>query len=164
MALEPQTCPTRLSQVGPWDRALNEDTWRDDNWPRTKDAGEIALQEYLAQNPGSVASNNWFRWSWMPRVCSFCGSVHPDDFFRLIREKWEIEWAKGYKIYVHPPGYTIYIRRWGAAGHRNRYFNAAGDPIDPLEEVFWQPTPPVKLYLDHFSKEHHAELKLLGLR
>lgn len=51
------------------------------------------------------------------RVCSFCGSLHPDDFFRLVREAAEtsintpysesvnIERSdKGYKIYVHQPG------------------------------------------------------------
>lgn len=51
------------------------------------------------------------------RVCSHCGSLHPDDFFRLVKESAEapeeaaylhtisIEPSdKGYKIYVHQPG------------------------------------------------------------
>lgn len=50
------------------------------------------------------------------RVCSFCGSLHPEDFFRLVHEAAtapedakrgscvEIEPSdKGYKIYVHQP-------------------------------------------------------------
>lgn len=51
------------------------------------------------------------------RVCSFCGSLHPEDFFRLVgvaaaapatghlREHVSIEPStKSYKIYVHQPG------------------------------------------------------------
>lgn len=51
------------------------------------------------------------------RVCSYCGSLHPDDFLRLVREAAtapeeasylstiRIEPSdKGYKIYVHQPG------------------------------------------------------------
>lgn len=51
------------------------------------------------------------------RVCSFCGSLHPEDFLRLVKEAAEtpenvpyqegvsIEQSdKGYKIYVHQPG------------------------------------------------------------
>ena len=50
------------------------------------------------------------------RVCSFCGSLHPDDFFALVKqsaeastdEEWnsavEIEQSdKDYKYYVHQP-------------------------------------------------------------
>jgi hypothetical protein len=51
------------------------------------------------------------------RVCSFCGSMHPDDFFAVVKAAAEapedgqyhqvadIEPSdKGYKIYVHQPG------------------------------------------------------------
>ena len=51
------------------------------------------------------------------RVCSYCGSLHPDDMFELVRlsanapedaayrSVVEIEPTdKGYKIYVHQPG------------------------------------------------------------
>lgn len=51
------------------------------------------------------------------RVCSYCGSLHPDDFFRLVKEcantpettpyrdAVSIETRdKDYKIYVHQPG------------------------------------------------------------
>ena len=50
------------------------------------------------------------------RVCSFCGSLHPDDFFRLVHEAATapiLEYSKmvriepsdkGYKVYVHQPG------------------------------------------------------------
>lgn len=51
------------------------------------------------------------------RVCSYCGSLHPDDFLRLVKEAAEapdeaayrsvvtIEPSdKGYKIYVNQPG------------------------------------------------------------
>lgn len=69
------------------------------------------------------------------RVCSYCGSLHPDDFFELVRQCAnapldvpygsvpEIEPSdKGYKIYVTQPGvrnaheggikfYTQHLRR-----------------------------------------------------
>lgn len=49
------------------------------------------------------------------RVCSYCGSLHPDDMFALVKKSAEaseddeqaveIEPSdKGYKIYVHQPG------------------------------------------------------------
>lgn len=51
------------------------------------------------------------------RVCSFCGSLHPEDMFRLVRAAAEapedapyrsvveiVRSDKGYKIYVHQPG------------------------------------------------------------
>lgn len=51
------------------------------------------------------------------RVCSFCGSLHPEDFFRLVHESAtapedaernevvEIEPSdKRYKVYIHQPG------------------------------------------------------------
>lgn len=51
------------------------------------------------------------------RVCSYCGSLHPEDFFALVKQSAEapedapygsvveIEHSdKGYKIYVHQPG------------------------------------------------------------
>jgi hypothetical protein len=51
------------------------------------------------------------------RVCSYCGSLHPDDMFALVKQAAEapedaehnsvveIEPSdKGYKIYVHQPG------------------------------------------------------------
>lgn len=51
------------------------------------------------------------------RVCSYCGSLHPEDMFRLVKESAnaptdadyhsvvEIEASdKPYKVYVHQPG------------------------------------------------------------
>lgn len=51
------------------------------------------------------------------RVCSYCGSLHPDDMFRLVKEcaeathdapyrsVVEVSFSdKSYKIYVHQPG------------------------------------------------------------
>lgn len=48
------------------------------------------------------------------RVCSYCGSLHPEDFFRLVRESADAPTnadysaapsiepsTKGYKVYVH---------------------------------------------------------------
>lgn len=54
------------------------------------------------------------RWDAMPngdRCCSFCGSLHPDDFKRLVEraaaaddQTWIERSTKGYKWYVHQPG------------------------------------------------------------
>jgi hypothetical protein len=59
-----------------------------------------------------------------PRTCSFCGGIHPEDAIRLVSENWRIEpTTKDYKRYLQPP--------------------LPG----------WHPTPPVKLYVQHFSDE-----------
>lgn len=88
---EPMTCGRRFDQyVGgvPVHRDQGEGQ---DHWDRHKSNGD--------------------------RVCSFCGSLHPEDFFRLVHEAAtapedaprntvpSIEPSdKGYKAYVHQPG------------------------------------------------------------
>lgn len=66
----------------------------------------------------SPATDHWQKFkSNGDRVCSFCGSLHPDDMFRLVKASAEgsadadyhsvvsIEPSdKGYKVYVHQPG------------------------------------------------------------
>lgn len=71
----PQTCPRRMGELGPWDRDAGKDTW------------DIREQFHH----GIVA-----------RHCSFCGSLHPEDFLRMLEERTAIEGptTKGYKVYV----------------------------------------------------------------
>ncbi|HEX5426631.1 MAG TPA: hypothetical protein VFW94_24135 [Candidatus Acidoferrales bacterium] len=88
---EPMTCRRRFDQyVGGAPVHLDQGE-NQDHWDRHKSNGD--------------------------RVCSYCGSLHPDDFLRLVHEAAtapddashgtvpEIEPSdKGYKIYVHQPG------------------------------------------------------------
>lgn len=52
-------------------------------------------------------------WDWGPddnRTCSYCGSIHPEDFVKVARralgdERYEIEGTmKSYKYYIRQPG------------------------------------------------------------
>ena len=76
------TCPQRIQDTGPWERKEGLDHWRQEDAER-------------------------FPVDWEPRTCSFCGSLHAGDLFRLIEQDgWTVEWAtgkRGYKAYVHAP-------------------------------------------------------------
>lgn len=77
----------------------------------------------FARGSGEVGKDRWQKFKSVGtlnhgnRVCSYCGSLHPDDLFALVKTcaeapedaKYgsvvEIEPSdKGYKIYVHQPG------------------------------------------------------------
>ena len=66
-----------------------------------------------------------------PRTCSYCGSAHPDDVVALLKKGWLPEEAigKNYKIYINVP-----------VGVRS-------------------PVPPVKLYLQHCSRQQIQALR-----
>lgn len=88
----PQTCPRRMGELGPWSRDAGEDRW------------DIREQFHH----GIVA-----------RHCSFCGSLHPEDFLRLLEEGAVAEGPtdKGYKVYVHAPdgrGTKFYSQHFSA--------------------------------------------------
>lgn len=73
----PQTCPRRMSDFGPWERDENLDLWE--------------IRDQL--HKGLVA-----------RHCSFCGSLHPDDFMTLLIEGWQLGTTdKNYKAYLGAP-------------------------------------------------------------
>ncbi len=70
----PQTCPRRGGEIGPWERGENLDTWD--------------IREQM---------HNGLR----ARHCSFCGSLHPDDFMHAARDGVEVgPTDKSYKVYV----------------------------------------------------------------
>jgi hypothetical protein len=75
----PQTCPSRMQELGPWSREENLDTW-----------------DVREQMHGGLVA----------RHCSFCGSLHPDDLIRLVKDEgYRIAGTdKGYKAYVDAPG------------------------------------------------------------
>lgn len=102
---EKQTCPDRF-WFGVHNKSEGLDSWVVDRWMPRSDGGTVV-----------------WGWSWMPRSCSFCGGIHPDDAIRLVREGWKVEaTGKFYKRYLNPP--------------------------DGLGVV-----PPVKLYVFHFDLE-----------
>ena len=68
---------------------------------------------------GTPAHDHWlkFKAAHGNRVCSFCGSLHPDDFLALVKASAEAQADasyetsvqiepsdKSYKLYVHQPG------------------------------------------------------------
>lgn len=81
------------------------------------------------------------------RVCSFCGSLHPDDFFALVklaseqpadgdyRTNVSIEPSdKGYKVYVHQPG----VRNAMEGGIKFYKQHLRGVTISPEQEVIYK--------------------------
>lgn len=115
------TCPRRMNQTGPWEHDPDLDRWK---------SGDEAWEK--------------FPWPWKPRRCSFCGSLHPDDAMRLLREGWVEEKATGkqYKAYFYPPA-KVSAMRAGLTGE---------------SEYDSHPKPPAKLYVYHLNKEQIAEL------
>lgn len=72
----PQTCPRRFSDLGPWEREEGLDTW------------DIREQMHHGLRA---------------RHCSFCGSLHPDDFMERVEQGWLVgPTDKNYKAYLGP--------------------------------------------------------------
>lgn len=75
---EPQTCPRRMAEYGPWDHAEGLDSW-------TTGHGVVG-QDTVGLS------------------CSFCGSLNPDRFMDLVREGWIVgPTGKNYKAYLDRP-------------------------------------------------------------
>lgn len=73
-----QSCPRRMGEYGPWERVDGLDAW-------TTGHGLV----------GQAA---------LGRSCSFCGSLHPDQFMELVRDGWEVgPTDKSYKAYLRQP-------------------------------------------------------------
>lgn len=150
---EVQTCPRRMSEVGPWEYAEGLDTWEANRWTDDHDAAEREREDFRRRNPTGGCSGTMGEWLGpgpLPRSCSFCGGAHPDDVIALIEAGWEAEQStKGYKLYLNPPG-TVAARRKLRAE-----VNSGTDMVDAMEESterVWQPVPPVKVYMQHFSQ------------
>jgi len=113
--LEKQTCGRRMTELGPWDIKENDDEWTVDSW---------------SSQPGS--DRPWKGPGPIPRTCSFCGGINPDDALVLKSLGWWLEPAKSYKLYMHGP-----------KAPDGKYFN---------------PVPPVKVYTQHFTKDQLQKL------
>lgn len=102
-------------------------------------------------------SDQWKSHYQQPRICSACGSAHPEDVLRMLSEGWtEEKCDSGYKGYLRPPGLREEIRAW------ERSFDRAPDN----KRAMWlnrYPSsliegPPIKFYVFHFSPEQLVEL------
>jgi len=131
---EKQTCPRRMEIGGSRGREKDLDLWITDRWKKKED-----------------------RWNldWIPRTCNWCGGIHPEDSIRLVKEYgFEVEKTdKNYKIYLEPPGYRI---AFNARINNLRKFKNGEikeEDIEGRTPSVWSPTPPAKVYLQHFSQD-----------
>lgn len=110
---EAQTCPRRMSEMGPWEREENLDAWLQDDRDR---------EEIVQPDPGPC--------------CSFCGSLHPEEFLKLISEGWVVEPTdKTYKAYLTQ------------AVEGAKRVAAPGEPLPSAR------SGRAKFYYQHFSEE-----------
>jgi hypothetical protein len=117
-------CPRR-KEAGPW-RQVPDDFWRDNRWQK-EEGWEI---------------------DFIPRSCSFCGSIHPEDAIILLNMGWEVELTtKRYKRYLHPSGFKKRMEEVLTAIKEGKEVD------EDKPEGYWEPSPVVKLYTMHFSKE-----------
>lgn len=158
------TCGRRMHEFGPWDHEENLDYWRRDRWNADDEAvrAEHARDDAAraAAGQGAVHRGPWndrWLWGWGPaRSCSFCGGVHPGDALKLLREGWEVETTgKSYKRYLHPPGWSTWCNAFSASIKDPNREPGQGVPS------IWEPTPPVKLYVQHMSDAEIAEFNAI---
>lgn len=145
-----QTCPRRMNEMGPWKREENLDDW-------TTGRGLAGVQ-------GDNLS------------CSFCGSLHPADFLRLVGEGWIVGATdKSYKAYLARPysADEVASRRahWEATDRTVRAVREIGErdgktaeqiaaDIEKVAEVALAPSGGAtiaKFYFQHLDGEQRAE-------
>ena len=97
------------------------------------------------------------------RTCSYCGGTHPEDVLQLFREGWEHgATTKGYKGYVELPGTEAYQQAFLAYIQDGGLESGKPTP-EPLvdKSMLMTGMPPIKFYIQHFSKEQIDELNAL---
>lgn len=141
-----QSCPRRIHEIGPWEHKPDLDAWETNRWTTDAVADKKRIEKYEKENPGGSAGTQlWLYTSDVPRTCSFCGSVHPEDAIALVREGWVIDPStKKYKAYLEPPGYNEHMRE---------VISKIRKMQDEKIPRRWSPTPPVKVYFMHFTQE-----------
>jgi hypothetical protein len=79
-----QTCPRRMRELGPWKHDEGADTWKSGT------SFVTAKRDYEGVKI---------------RSCSFCGSIHPDDFMTLVIDHGYVVGPtdKNYKVYLAQP-------------------------------------------------------------
>ena len=124
---------------------------------RIESPHQFPLPDTWGTTRWGVRDSDVWNWPWHPRTCPYCGGVHPEDGLKLIREGWSVEMTtKGYKAYLHPPGY---------AERTQALFSAIGNDaaIATLEDQYpdaWSAVPPVKIYGQHWDVAQLGELNL----
>lgn len=157
MRTEPQSTPCPAQAYGTLSSQLDHVcTWRSDRWSRRQIWADRlrdrrsalmdrieALGVRLPRNRDRFAGGTrWPDGEPKPRTCSYCGGAHPDDVLTLMHRGWEVDATdKGYKRYLHPPGYRAANEEFRASGRW------AGPPT---------PVPPVKVYTYHFDSRQIA--------
>jgi len=136
---EKQTCPRRVDQ-GKDRLGVGLDSWSEGRWSN------------------NIEPDKW-KWPWIPRTCSYCGCIHPEDAIKLLDELWEPWYTiKAYKIYLEPPGTGF---------KHNQLMKVIGDG-DGEDRIFslpgWSPVPPVKFYSWHGSEEQLKKINELARR
>jgi hypothetical protein len=162
--VDPQTCPRRTGEFGPWAHEAGERGWAPGTQPDRWEPGthrwpdEVVGREEAVETRDAegrltrVDGSFWPRGFDRPRSCSFCGGVNPDDAIALVIAGWEVAGTgKDYKRYVHPPGYRAACDRLSEAG-----FPGPGERPDLVR--IHSPVPPVKIYTMHFSEEQMRRL------
>lgn len=151
---EIQTCPRRMCELGPQERKEGLDRWVKDRWSpdievvRRLHAAEDARSPGINRGP---SNDLWVGPGDVPRTCNYCGGIHPDDAITLLSLGWESEGTdKSYKKYLHPPGFFVRYQQM-LDGLRDRL---RGDGAPPAPA--WDPTPPVKVYIQHWDEAQCA--------
>lgn len=149
-------CPQRQADVmrfpvpegGDWESG--EKYWSLDHEAQiAKNKAKVENNRYPDGTPGLIMDVEtcgcWF-WSWgPPRICHYCGGVHPDDALRLLQDGWDHERAKAYKGYLWPPGSNQAREIWAKTGFKR------GPSV-------WSPTPQVKFYSYHCTDAQLAAI------
>lgn len=122
-------------------------------------------RKYLERWPGgSAGSQLWIRdFLPVPRTCSFCGGINPEDAIRLMGQGWEDDpTGKSYKCYLGPPGSDEHLRKSLSSARAEA--ESGGD----WSEGYSRPSaayvlhgPPVKVYFMHFTDGQLAEFNRL---
>lgn len=132
---ELQLCPRRSE--GPF-HLPETDTWSLDRWPSHPRLKKV-------------------------RTCSYCGCTHPEDVLQLLREGWEHgSTTKHYKGYIELPGTEAYqnaMTAWIQDGGLDNGTPAPAPLVDA--DMLMTEMPPVKFYIQHFSKQQVDELNAL---
>lgn len=140
-----------MTDSGPWERGENLDRW------------EVRSHGLIGQAQAG-------------RSCSFCGSLHPDDFLRLVRDGWIVGATdKSYKTYLSRPYSAEEIAarraRWEDTDPTVRAVREVGErdgktaeqiaaDIDNVAEVALSPSPGetvAKFYFQHLNETQRGE-------
>lgn len=70
----------------------------------------------LRHSPSPLPQDSWLLHANQDRVCSFCGSLHPQDYVRLVRDDSKVKFyhepARSFELSIKRP--TVPDARWGA--------------------------------------------------